>query len=197
MRSPARGRRPLLPDCLRVRSRRYRHHMPELIPPTARLHAAWLEAQAEWGRGQHEDGFGLRPSDEVGSPADFAAWLARLASQSELADGAGGDPCPYPWVVEDDRVLGGIALRYGSDDYVRWAGHIGYGIRPSARRRGLASWALGRMLDEARAGGHDPALLVCAVDTLASAKTTERCGGVLESITGSKFGPVRRYWIEL
>jgi hypothetical protein len=54
--------------------------MPELIPPTARLRAAWLEAHAEWGPGQHEDGFGLRPSDEVRSRAGFAAWLARLAS---------------------------------------------------------------------------------------------------------------------
>jgi predicted acetyltransferase len=171
--------------------------MPELIPPTARLHAAWLEAQVEWGPGQHEDGFGLRPSDEVRSPAGFAAWLTRLASQSELAEGAGGHRCLYRWIVEDDRVLGGIALRYGGDDYVRWAGHIGYGIRPSARRRGLASWALDRMLNEARSVGLDRALLVCAVDNLASAKTIERCGGVLESITGSKFGPVRRYWIDL
>jgi hypothetical protein len=30
--------------------------MPELIPPTVRLHAGWLEAHAEWGPGQHEDG---------------------------------------------------------------------------------------------------------------------------------------------
>ena len=81
--------------------------------------------------------------------------------------------------------------------YVTWAGHIGYGIRPSARRRGLASWALGRLLEEARAVGLDRAMLVCAVDNLASAKTIEHCGGVLESITGSKVGPVRRYWINL
>ena len=171
--------------------------MPELIPPTARLHPAWLEAHAEWGPGQHEDGFGLRPSDEVRSPAGFAAWLTRLASQSELAEGADGHRSLYRWIVEDDRVLGGIALRYGNDDYVRWAGHIGYGIRPSARRRGLASWALGRMLDEARSVGLDRALLVCAVDNLASASTIERRGGVLESISGSRFGPIRRYWIDL
>ena len=171
--------------------------MPELIPPTARLHPAWLEAHAEWGPGQHEDGFGLRPSDEVRSPAGFAAWLTRLASLSELAEGADGHRSLYRWIVEDDRVLGGIALRYGSDDYVRSAGHIGYGIRPSARRRGLASWALGRMLDEARSVGLDRALLVCAVDNLASASTIERRGGVLESISGSRFGPIRRYWIDL
>ena len=36
-------------------------------------HAAWLKARDGWGPGVHEDGFGLRPSDEVDSPAGFAA----------------------------------------------------------------------------------------------------------------------------
>src|SRR5580692_4913462 len=99
--------------------------MPELIPPTARLRAAWLEAHAEWGPGQHEDGFGLRPSDEVRSRAGFAAWLARLASQSEPAAADAGAPrCAFRWIVEDDRVLGGIALRYGGDQYLPPTGHI-------------------------------------------------------------------------
>jgi predicted acetyltransferase len=173
--------------------------MPELIPPTARLRAAWLEAHAEWGPGQHEDGFGLRPTDEVDSSAGFAAWLERLASQSDpaTASDAGAHRCKYRWIVEDDRVLGGMALRYGSDDHERPTGHIGYGIRPSARRRGLATWALSQILDEARTAGLDRALVVCAVDNLASAKTIERCGGVFESVQDSTFGPVRRYWIDL
>src|SRR5580700_9059930 len=169
--------------------------MPELIPPTARLHAAWLEAHAEWGPGQHEDGFGLHSSDEVDSPAGFAAWLDRLASQPGPAGRAAGHRCLYRWIVEEDRVLGGIALRYGSDDYVRWAGHIGYGIRPSARRRGLATWALGRMLGEARALGLDRVLLVCEAGNVASAKTIERQGGILEAVRDTEHGPMRRYWI--
>jgi len=173
--------------------------VPELLAPTARLHTGWIEAHTEWGPGLHEDGFGLGPSDEVGSPSGFAAWLARLADQSDPAktiDG-GQHRCTYRWIVESDRVLGGIALRDGDDDYVRWAGHIGYGIRPSSRRRGLATWAVMRMLDEARVLGLDRVLAVCAVDNVASVKTIERCGGVFESIRDTKFGPARRYWIEL
>jgi predicted acetyltransferase len=88
-------------------------------------------------------------------------------------------------------------LRSGRSDYVLWAGHIGYGIRPSARRRGLATWAVGRMLDEARMLGLDRVLAVCAVDNFASVKTIERCGGVFEGIRDTKFGSARRYWIEL
>ena len=147
----------------------------------------------------HEDGFGLSPSDEVDSPAGFASWVARMADQSDPAKPIdGGEPrCTYRWIVESDRVLGGIALRHGSDDYVRSAGHIGYGIRPSARRHGLATWALGRMLDEARVLGLDRLLAVCAVDNVASAKTIERCGGVFEGIRDTEFGPVQRYLIEV
>jgi predicted acetyltransferase len=173
--------------------------VPELILPTTRLHAAWVEAHAEWGPGLHEDGFGLGPSDEVDSPAGFAAWVARLTDQSDQAKtiGASKHRCTYRWIVDSDRVLGGIALRHGDDDYVRWAGHIGYGIRPSARRHGLATWALSRMLDEARLLGLDRVLAVCAVNNVASVKTIERCGGVFESIRDTKFGPARRFWIEL
>ena len=77
-------------------------------------------------------------------------------------------------------------------------GHIGYGVRPSARRRGLASWALGEMLGEARAAlGVDRVLVPCLADNIASARTIERNGGVLEGIRDTEHGPVKRYWINL
>lgn len=172
--------------------------MPDLVAPTVRLHAAWLDAHDEWGPGRHEDGFGLRPSDDVNSAVGFAAWLARLADESKPTQPSAADQarCIYRWIVEDGRVAGGIALRYGLGDYVRRFGHIGYGVRPSARRRGLASWALGRMLVEARGRGLERVLLVCAADNLASAKTIERCGGVLEDVRDTEHGRARHYWIE-
>ncbi len=173
--------------------------MPELIAPTARLHTAWLEAHAEWGPGVHEDGFGLLPSDEVDAPADFAAWVATLTDALDQANpvATGQVRCTYRWIVEGNRVLGGIVLRHEGNDAVRWAGHIGYGIRPSARRRGLATWALGRILDQARVLGMDRVLIVCEADNVASAKTTERLGGLLADVRDTEDGAARRYWIEL
>jgi predicted acetyltransferase len=178
---------------------RYRHGMPGLVAPTTRLHAAWLEAHEEWGPGVHEDGFGLHPSDEPGSPAGFAAWVARLTAQSDPAMPveAGRVHCTYRWIVEDDRVLGAIALRHELNERLMQLGHIGYGIRPSARRRGLATWALGRMLDEARGLGLTRVLIVCEAGNLASAKTIERRGGVLEDVRDTGRGTVRRYWITI
>ncbi|MER7455694.1 GNAT family N-acetyltransferase [Micromonospora sp. NPDC126480] len=171
--------------------------MPELIAPTVRLRDAWLEAHHEWGPGLHEDGFGLRPTDEVETPAGFAAWVTRLTDESDPTKPPrdGRARCTYRWIVEDGRVLGGIALRLGPDDVVRRAGHVGYGIRPSARRRGLATWALGRMLGEARALGLHRVLVICEADNVASARTIERHGGMLEDVRETDLGTARRYWL--
>lgn len=170
--------------------------MPELILPTTRLHAAFLDCRADWGPGQHEDGFGVAEDDDTGSPEGFATWVHDRLRFTHPA----GTPCPEErhgsprWIVEDGQVLGGIVLRHRFDDEV---GHLGYGIRPSARRRGLATWALREMLVEARAALQVERVLVhCSVDNTASARTIERCGGVLDAIRDTPHGPMRRYWID-
>ncbi|MBM2623676.1 GNAT family N-acetyltransferase [Actinoplanes sp. LDG1-06] len=166
--------------------------MPELIEPTTRLHDAFLDCHDEWGPGLHEDGFGLGEEDDVRTPEGFAVWVERIRRGSHPT----GTPCPegrhatMRWIVEGDRIVGGIALRHKIDNGL---GQIGYGIRPSARRRGLASWALGEMLREARAVlDVDRVLIPCLADNIASARTIESRGGVLESV-----GVVRRYWVPL
>lgn len=173
--------------------------MRELVAPTHRLAAAWQEAHREWGPGSHEDGFGLHVDDDLESSVGFAAWLARLALQSDpdVPPPPGMVHCTYRWIVEDDRVLGGIALRHELNDFNKHLGHIGYGIVPSARRRGLATWAVLHMLDEARRLGLDRVLLVCARDNLASARTIEKVGGVPEEDIRARDDGRRRYWIDL
>jgi predicted acetyltransferase len=69
------------------------------------------------------------------------------------------------------------------------AGHSG------PRRRGLATWALGQMLGEARVLGLDRVLIVCEAANVASAKTIQRHDGVLEDTRDTEHGPMRRYWI--
>jgi predicted acetyltransferase len=169
--------------------------MPELVLPTTRLHAAFLDCRDDWGPGLHEDGFGLAAEDDLDSAEGFAAWVHDRVRLTHPA----GTPCPPQrhgsprWIVEDGQVLGGIALRHYLDENI---GHIGYGIRPSARRRGLATWALAEMLVEARAAlGLDRVLVPCLDGNVASARTIERNGGVLEDIRDTTHGPLRRYWI--
>ncbi len=171
--------------------------MPELILPTTRLHTPFLECRADWGPGLHEDGFGLDADDDVDSRDGFATWVHQRVRLTHPA----GDPCPDEqhgsprWIVEDGQVLGGITLRHKFDDRI---GHIGYGVRPSERCRGLASWALNEMLGEARAAlGLDRVLIPCLAGNVASARTIESNGGVLEGIRETDHGSVRRYWIAL
>ncbi|MCQ1999960.1 GNAT family N-acetyltransferase [Arthrobacter zhaoxinii] len=156
--------------------------MPELISPDAAWHHAWRQAHLEWGPGLHEDGFGLLPGDDVEAPAGFDSWLHRLAANTR---------CTYLWITEDGRVLGGIALRHEEHEAVPRAGHLGYGIRPSARRRGVAAWAVEAMLNEARRLGMSQVLAVSAADNRASVRTLEAAGGVLQQDDDG--GQVRRY----
>ncbi|WP_306209618.1 GNAT family N-acetyltransferase [Actinoplanes sp. RD1] len=165
--------------------------MTELIAPVTSLHAAFLDCHDEWGPGLHEDGFGLHAGDDVRSPEGFARWVRRVTRLAHPA----GTPCPSAtiqhstarWIVEDGRVLGGITLRHLLDVET---GHIGYGLRASARRRGIGTWALGQILKEAPA---TMSSVLCVAENTASARTIERNGGVPEP--GS--GPARRYWITL
>lgn len=160
--------------------------MLELVPPDVARHDAWLAAHREWGAGLHEDGFGIGADDDVENAEGFATWVGRVCSLPAAR---------MWWIVEGDAVLGGIALRTGNQ--ALRLGHVGYGIRPSARGRGVATWALGALLPHARAAGLNRLLLVCEDDNAASIRTIERHGGVLEGLATDHDPVVRRYWIDL
>lgn len=174
--------------------------MPELVAPTCRLHASWLEARDEWGRGVHQEGTGLQAIGDVDAAEGFARWVARLRQQSDesIPAGEGRVHATYLWITEGDTYLGAISLRHRLNEFLlRAGGHIGYGIRPSHRRRGLATWALGAVLPLARSRGLDRVLVTCHEDNRASARTIEHHGGVLEDVIRTELGLTRRYWIDL
>jgi predicted acetyltransferase len=135
---------------------------------------------------EHEDGFGLEASDDVESPEGFAAWVAAL--------GASRGRCTYRWIVQNDLIVGAIALRHETNEFTMRLGHLGYGIRPSARRRGFASWAVVEMLEIARQAGLERVLLVCETENIASANMIEGLGGIREATESDS---ARRYWIQV
>lgn len=106
--------------------------MLELVRPQTALYEAWAEAHSEWGPGAHEDGFGITAHDDVGDEDGFRTWVGRLHAR----------PGALWWIVEDGRVLGGIALRAPGDAAgVQRFGQSGTG---SAPRRGAEAWRPGR-----------------------------------------------------
>jgi predicted acetyltransferase len=70
-------------------------------------------------------------------------------------------------------------------------GHIGYDVRPSARRRGYATAMLRDALIVARRLGIESALVTCSVDNVGSRTVIERNGGVLEDERSGKL----RFWL--
>lgn len=81
----------------------------------------------------------------------------------------------------DGRIIGMADIRLELNEFGReFAGNIGYGVRPSERRKGYAVQILKQALEYAAGHGIDPAMVCCYEDNTASARTIERCGGINE-----------------
>jgi predicted acetyltransferase len=173
-----------------------------LTAPVAAVHASFVAAMEEFaaeGRGGADDNsmigsdisrFGARWAD----PEVFAEYVAWLRGQA-LEDAprpAGHVPSTTLWWVSGAEFLGRIAIRHRlTPGLLEYGGHVGYDVRPSARRRGHATRMLAAALPVAAGLGIDPALVTCDEDNAGSRKVIEASGGVLEDQRGVKL----RYWI--
>jgi predicted acetyltransferase len=130
------------------------------------------------------------------TPADFVQRVLR----GEHAPAAGRVPDTVYWAVHEDEVVGRIALRHVLDEKLRrFGGHVGYEVRPSARRRGIAAEMIRQLLQTPRARAIGRLLVTCAPDNIGSRKAILANGGVLEKIEFVE--AVQRdtcfYWIDL
>ena len=79
--------------------------------------------------------------------------------------------------------LGHINLRIGTtDDILKYAGHIGYGVHPEYRGRRYAARATRLLLPLARSHGLETLWITCNPDNLASRRTCELAGAELVEI---------------
>ena len=143
---------------------------------------AWDEFDAEDGRGAEctgAFGFTRRQCDSV---AGFAAMCARR--RLEKTDPPEGFvPATMLWAVDGDRWLGRVSVRHELNEHlIRFGGHVGYVVRPSARRRGIATTLLRVGLGMLNEIGVGEALILCAEDNEGSRRVIETVGGELEKI---------------
>ena len=76
-------------------------------------------------------------------------------------------------------------------------GHIGDGVRPSQRRKGIATAMIALALEECRKLGLDRVLMVCDKENIGSAKSIQKNGGILENEVVVNGVIEQRYWIDL
>ena len=135
--------------------------------------------------------FTLARLTDLATFAEFCAFTRSLDDPATPRP-AGWVTGTYLWIVDDDEVVGRISLRHTLTPWLlEVGGHIGYAVRPSARRRGHASAALGLMLGVASERGMDPVLVTCDDDNTGSRRVIEANGGVLEDVRNRKM----RFWV--
>ena len=181
--------------------------MIRLVDPDPRYQRSFLAAADEFiGEGKAPyAGILVMPPDAsfagveftrhgLEDPAEFARFTSYVLAEAlpESPRPAGWVAYTVKWIVEDDEYLGRVSLRHTlTEELLTWGGHIGYGVRPTARGRGVATAALAQMLPIAAGMGIDSALITCDVDNVPSRLTIERNGGVYEDTREGKL----RYWV--
>ena len=101
---------------------------------------------------------------------------------------------------DDNKVVGSINLRWNlPESMLKFGGHIGYGVRPTERRKGYNKINLYMVLKEAQKIGLDKVMLDCSVDNLGSDSTIKALGGILErcEIDPSDNTKTNVYWINV
>ena len=178
--------------------------MTRLILPDPTLRQSLTAAMDDFGdlARMHGSGFwhlgeGVWPDTTEAGTVELVRMLRSFADPATpLPDSL--VHCDYLWITDGgahgrEEVVGFLAIRHRLNAFLlEEGGHIGYGVRPAARRRGHATRALGLAVRRAAELGIERALVTCDHDNEASRRTIERNGGVLEDRRGSKL----RYWID-
>lgn len=142
---------------------------------------------------------------------DVPAYFAESSwSHQEIVDRlsawALGESLEEGWVAsstrflfDGERILGVYNLRHELTDWLRMCGgHVGYSVRPSARRQGHATTLLRDAVEISREIGIYRLLVTCGESNTASARVIVKCGGaLLDVVMCEDDRPTRRYWIEI
>jgi predicted acetyltransferase len=101
---------------------------------------------------------------------------------------------------KDNKIIGMINIRHKLNDYLlERGGHIGYGVRPTERKKGYATNILSLGLKRCKELGITKVLITCHKDNIGSVKTIQNNNGVLENeiIDDENKKILQRYWVNL
>lgn len=101
---------------------------------------------------------------------------------------------------KDNKIIGSINVRWNlTEEMKKFGGNIGYCIRPTERKKGYNKINLYLGLIEAQILGLQKVMLDCDVNNIASSKTMESLGGILERTEIDPYDGILTsiYWIDV
>ena len=171
----------------------------KFVWPCMELRSKALEYREEYLRNGETELHGAALFDQM----DYAPWL-ELTVRNRRAETARPD-----WVQSstffvvrerDGRIIGMVDIRHRLNDFLAaFGGHIGYGVRPSERRKGSATEILRMALTYARREiGLKRVMIACYKENEGSWRTILANGGRLErEFVHTDGKTVQVYWVEL
>ncbi|MDE6690879.1 MAG: GNAT family N-acetyltransferase, partial [Clostridia bacterium] len=128
---------------------------------------------------------------------DFEIYCANLEVKEEKC-GLVPDSTFFCLDEERNMFVGAVNIRhYLSEKLLLNGGHIGDGVRPSERRKGIATQMIHLALFECKRLGITDVLMVCDKDNIGSAKSIINNGGILENEINVNGTVEQRYWIHI
>ena len=133
---------------------------------------------------------------------NYEEWLKKIIKEHNGIDlQEGRVPSSVYFLMNDERIIGNLSTRHNIDNEFlsRIGGHIGYGVRPSERRKGYATIMLNLALEKCDELGLENVLVTCKEENIGSAKTIENnCGVLKEVIFDSQENcNFKKYWINI
>lgn len=128
---------------------------------------------------------------------DFENYCSNLEVKTPR-DGLVPDSTFFCLDVRRNIMVGAVNIRHELNEALLLSGgHIGDGVRPSQRRKGIATQMIALALEECRKIGLRRVLMVCDRENVGSAKSILNNGGVLENEITVDGILEQRYWIDL
>ena len=104
----------------------------------------------------------------------------------------------YFIIDDNEKIVWAIHIRHALNDELRFeGGNIGYGIRPSERKKGYATMWLTLALQKCKDLWLKEILLTCDKDNIGSAKTIKNNSGIWDSDYESEWIKKERYRIPI
>lgn len=174
-----------------------------LVPISINMKDEILDYLQEF-RDNNSDIHGIGPIDKINEDYSFENALddCLKLEDDDYAESINRCPGKLYFLIRDsdNKIIGNINIRWNLNEaMLQYAGHIGYSIRPTERRKGYNKINLYLILKKAQEFNLDKVMLGCNVTNIGSDKTIIGLGGILERTGTDPYDNEKTnvYWIDV